>query len=88
MAGTRTYSHALIVGLFILCFLAGLGIGTWVTQRMYYRTLLKELASLKQAQGANTLIGRRMRAIEQAIKEGKIEYEFETGYLPPLGGKK
>lgn len=88
MAGARAYPFSLIAGLLALSFLLGLGVGTLITHRMYQKTAMQELSALLQAQGANTIMDKRMQAIKQALKEGKTEYQFEVEYAPPLSGGK
>lgn len=84
MEGSRTYTFSLILA---LCFLLGAGIGMLITQRMHQKSI-KELSLLTQTYNTNAIMGKRMRAINQALKEGKTEYEFETSFVPPLSGKK
>jgi len=85
MGNSRTYTFSLIVGL-LGVFSLGVFCGTLVTRHLRTRQIT-QLPLPEASRGANTIMARRFQAINQALREGRRDYEFQMSYLPPLSGK-
>lgn len=88
MEGSRTYSFSLIIGFLLLSFFFGLGGGLFIGRHLYLKAKLPGAGVLSASHCADQVMFRRMQAIRCALKEGRSEYEFETGFNPPLSGGK
>lgn len=79
MEGQRSYPYAIIlIGAAFLAF--GFLLGFFGVQEVLHKNS-KHLPQI----GANNIMAKRMQAINQALKKGKKEYEFEVvGFHPIL----
>jgi len=79
MEGQRPYPYGIILAGVIFLAL-GFGLGFFGTKQVLYKHSKPRLQI-----GANNIMAKRMRAINQALQQGKKEYEFEvTGFHPLL----
>lgn len=80
MAGSRPYPYGIIL-LGAIFLASGFWLGFFGAKQVWHKNS-KPLLQI----GANNIMAKRMQAINQALKKGKKEYEFEvTGFHPILG---